>query len=221
MTNVFVETALRMVEKGFTVHPLRGKIPLVMGWQKLQHITPATVYEWEQKGLWSNIGLVCGAASNNTVVIDFDGIAGYELFKAAFPDLVNTKTVLTGSGEGMHCYYAVDLLPDSIGVMDIVTADGEKINIEFKSDGKQVVIPPSVHPDTLKEYTVHNNAPIMRISNLAGVQAWAKSLKPQEWQPPKTKTQSTDRLNPALLSAVEGYFRSQPHKMHHEWIAWC
>lgn len=218
MVNVFVEKALGLVSKGYTVIPLRGKIPLVDGWQKLRDLKPDIIYEWEQKGWWSNIGMVCGAASKNTVVIDFDGTGGYELFKLAFPALVNTMTVRTGSGNGMHCYYSVDLLPSSSKVMGIITADGEKINIEFKSDGTQVVIPPSIHPDTLNTYEVYCSAPILHISDLAKVQEWAQSLKPQEWQPPKTRTQSTDRLNSKLLSAVEAHFRAQPNKQHHEWI---
>lgn len=218
MVNVFVEKALTLISQGYTVMPLRGKVPLVEGWQKLRDLKSDRIYEWEQKGWWSNIGMVCGAASKNTVVIDFDGLAGYELFKAAFPALINTMTVKTGSGQGMHVYYTVDLLPDSIGVMDIPIDGGELINIEFKSDGKQVVIPPSIHPDTLLTYEVFNRAPVLHLSDLSKVQAWAKSLKPQEWQPPKNKTQSTDRLNPKLLSAVEAHFRAQPHKTHGNWI---
>lgn len=217
MVNVFVEKALNLIQQGYTVMPLRGKKPLVEEWPKLRQITPDKIYEWEQKGWWSNIGMVCGAASKNTVVIDFDGLAGYELFKAAFPTLVNTMTVKTGSGQGMHVYFTVDLLPDSIGVMDIPIEGGELVNIEFKSDGKQVVIPPSIHPDTLLTYEVYNRAPVLHLTDLAKVQAWAKSLKPQEWQPPKSKTQSTDRLNPKLLSAVEAHFRAQPHKQHGIW----
>lgn len=219
MVNIFVEKALGLIEKGYTVIPLRGKAPLVEGWQKLHDLKPNKIYEWEQKGWWSNIGMVCGAASKNTVVIDFDGLAGYELFKLAFPELVDTLSVLTGSGEGMHVYFSVDLLPDSIKVMNVPTQDtGELINIEFKSDGTQVVIPPSVHPDTLLTYEVYNSAPIMHLSNIAGIQAWAKSLQPQEWQPPKVRSQSTDRLNTSLLAAVEDHFRAQPHKIHGAWI---
>lgn len=218
MINVFVEKALELAAKGYTVMPLQGKRPLETGWQKLRNITPEKIYEWEQKGWWSNIGMVTGAASRNTVVIDFDGIAGYAQFQRAFPELVNTLTVKTGSGQGVHVYFTVDLLPDSIGVMDIPLEGGELVNIEFKSDGKQVVIPPSIHPDTLQEYTKIVDKPIMHLSNLAGVQAWARSLKPQEWEPPKVKTQSTDRLNPKLLSAVEAHFRAQPHKQHGIWI---
>lgn len=216
--NVFVERALKMVEKGYTVFPTRGKIPLVKEWQKLHHITPATIYEWEQQGLWSNIALLCGAASKNTVVIDFDGLAGYELFKKQFPALADTFTVKTGSGKGMHVYFTVDLLPDSTGVMNIPLEGGELINIEFKADGKPVIIPPSIHPDTLQEYQVANSAPVLHLSDLSKVLVWAKALKPQVWEPPKTKSQSTGKLNPQLLKAVENYFLASPHKMHNGWI---
>lgn len=217
--NVFVEKALGLVAKGYTVMPLAGKKPVVTEWQKLRNLTPENIYDWEQQGLWRNIGMVCGAASRNTVVVDFDGLAGYDLFRATFPDLVNTMTVKTGSGNGVHVYFSVDLLPDSIGVMDIPIDGGELINIEFKSDGKQVVIPPSIHPDTLNYYEVLNSAPIMHLSNLAGVQAWAQGLKPQDkqWQPPASYSTSTN-LNPKLLAAVETHFMNQPHKMHREWI---
>lgn len=220
MTNIYIEKALDLVKRGYTVIPLSGKAPMITGWQNLRHLTPAHVYDWDRGNLWRNIGMVTGAASNNTVVIDFDGLAGYELFKAAFPELVNTMTVATGSGNGMHCYYKSDLLPDSKALLDIPVDGGELINIEFKSDGKQVVIPPSIHPDTQKPYSVVNRAPIMVVSDLAKVWTWAQSLKPQDqkqWQPPASYSTSTN-LNPKLLAAVESYFMAQPHKMHRDWI---
>jgi len=220
VTTPYAEKALQLIKLRYTPIPLSGKSPVVKDWQNLRNVTPEQVFDWERANLWRNIGMVTGAASNNVVVIDFDGLAGYELFKAAFPELVNTMTIATGSGNGMHCYYQVDLLPDSSAVMNIPVNGGELVNIEFKSDGKQVVVPPSIHPDTGNEYTVHNRAPVMHISNLSGVFAWAKSLKPQdakEWQPPASYTTSSN-LNPKLLQAVESHFLSQPHKMHREWI---
>lgn len=218
MSNI-VEKALELASKGYTVMPLHGKKPVVTEWQKLRNITPEQIYDWERAGMWRNIGMVCGAASRNTVVVDFDGLAGYEWFKRTFPDLVDTMTVATGSGDGMHVYFQVDLLPDSIAVMNIpVEGYAEPINIEFKSDGKQVVIPPSIHPDTQKEYTVFNRAPIKKISDLSTVQSWAKSLQAQDWQPPRVVSTNSDNLNPKLLAAVEAHFRAQPNKMNHDWI---
>lgn len=215
--NTLVQKALKLAEQGYTIIPLKGKIPVKSGWQKLRKTTPEMIYDWERDGSLQNLGMVCGVASNNTVVIDFDGVSGYELFKAAFPELVNTMTVATGSGNGMHVYYRVDLLPDSRAVMGILMDGGELVNVEFKSDGKQVVIPPSIHPDTGKEYTVVNRAPIMHVPDLAKVWAWAQSLKPQGWQPPTTYSQDKN-LNRKLLAALESYFRSQPHKVHGDWI---
>lgn len=218
--NIFVEKALALAEKGYTVIPLNGKIPMIEKWQEFRRVTPDLIMAWEQAGRWKNIGMVCGVASNNTVVIDFDGMTGYDMFKAAFPELVDTMTVATGSGKGMHVYFKVDLLPDSRAVMNILTSDAELINIEFKSDGKQVVIPPSIHPDTGKAYEVVNRLPIMHVPDLAKVWAWAQSLKPAEtkdWQPPNMN-RTGDEFNPKLTYAVESYFNSKEHKTHGEWI---
>lgn len=214
-TNTFAQKALELSKQGYTTIPLNGKRPVTENWQKLRAVTPEMVADWERQGYYRNLGMVCGSASNNVVVIDFDGIAGYELFTTAFPELADTLTVATGSGNGMHCYYKVELLPDSSGVMNIPVDGGELVNIEFKSDGKQVVIPPSTHPDTGKAYIKSVDKPIMRLSDLSAVIAWAKSLKPQETI---TRTESTGDLNPKLLAAVESYFLSRDHKIRREWI---
>lgn len=218
MNNTYTQRALELSAKGFTVIPLHGKAPVLKDWQKLRKVTPDQILDWDRAGLWKNIGMVCGVASNNIVVIDFDGLGGYELFKEKFPQLVNTMTVATGSGAGMHVYFKVDLLPDSQKVMDILTADGEKINIEFKSDGTQVVIPPSIHPDTGNPYEKHITAPIMHLSDLQDVIAWAHSFKPQtEWKP-STNYTTEKNLNRKLLAALESHFMAQGHKTHGDWI---
>lgn len=217
MNNPYAQRALELASKGFTPIPLTGKKPLLEGWQKLRGVTADQITAWDAAGYFKNIGIVCGSASNNLVVIDFDGITGYTWFTEAFPQLVNTMTVATGSGNGMHVYYQVDLLPDSQKVMDIITEDGEKINIEFKSDGTQVVIPPSIHPDTGNPYAKHINAPIMQLSDLQAVIAWAHSFKPQEWKPP-TQYTGEKNLNRKLLAAIESHFMGQGHKVHGDWI---
>lgn len=218
MSNNYTEKALEMVAHGYTVIPLNGKRPVTKDWQNLRRVTSQMVLDWERQGLWRNIGLVTGAASNNIVVLDFDGLAGYELFKTAFPELVNTLTVATGSGKGMHVYYKVELLPNSGAVMDILLDDGELVNIELKSDGKQVVIPPSLHPDTGKAYVKHISAPIMALPDLTKVWNWAQSLKPREWQPPKQYSAGDGVLNRKLIDAIAAHFRAQPHQIHGDWV---
>lgn len=217
MTSAYVTRALELAKAGLTPIPLNGKRPVLDGWQKLRGVTAEQIAEWDSKGLWQNIGLVCGEASKNLVVIDFDGLVGYDLFKAQFPALVDTCTIATGSGKGMHVYFRVELLPDSGKVMDIATDGGELINVEWKSNGTQVVIPPSVHPDTQQLYVRHINAPIKAIPDLSAIIAWARSLKPGAWTPPKAYT-AEKNLNPKLLAALESHYLSQPHTIHGDWI---
>lgn len=218
--NVYSEQAIKLIDKQYTVIPLRGKVPQVKGWQELRGVTPEQVTEWEGKHLWQNIGMVCGAASGNLVVVDFDGLEGYDAFCNQFPELANTYTVKTGSGNGMHCYFKVDLLPDSIGVLNIPLQDGVLVNIEVKSDGKQVVIPPSIHPDTGKAYEVYKRVSVKKLTDLSAVINWIQSFRTMdEWTPPAVRLpERSGNLNPALLSAVERHFTSQPHKVHGAWI---
>lgn len=219
MTETIKETALRALKSGFTPIPLKGKKPFQDGWQQFKNLTPATIEEWDKKGYWSdNIGVVCGENSSKVIVIDFDGLEGYKLFCQEFPELVETYTVATGSGQGMHTYYYVDLLPDSARIMDIVLEDtGEKINIEFRGDGLQVVIPPSIHPDTHQPYRVEKRLPVMKVTDLSLPIAWAWGMSPEGKQHSKT-VNSTGKTNPKVIQALTDYFNRQPNKTRKGWI---
>lgn len=215
MNNPYSAAARQLITKHYTPIPLDGKVPVVKGWQNLRNVTEAQIDEWERAGLWKNIGLVCGEASDNIVVIDFDGLAGYEVFCREFPDLADTFTVATGSGKGRHVYFKVDLLPDSLGFMDVL--DG--CNIEIKSNGKQVVIPPSIHPDTKQPYTKAIATPIKCVTDIQDIIAWGYSLKPEDWRPPVVaRFGQQDPINPRVVDALRAHFESQPHKAHGDWI---
>lgn len=217
----FATKAIQLMNQGITCIPHIGKSPAVKGWPQIRNLTQEQIMEWESKGLWRNIGLLCGEASGNIVVIDFDGLAGYEMFKEKFPELVYTKTVLSGSELGMHVYFKVDLLPDSFQVMKAVVDGGELINVEIRANGMAVLIPPSIHPDSHKPYVVKIDLPMLQVPDLAKVVAWAKSLKPElekDWQQPKTPTTYSGNLNPKLLEVVERHFLAVPHKMNDGWI---
>jgi hypothetical protein len=218
--NIYAETALKLARKGYTPIPLTGKRPSVQNWQNARNVKPNQINIWERAGLFQNVGMVTGSASNNTVVIDFDGMEGYRRFCEAFPDLVDTLTVATGSGEGMHVYLKVDLLPDSRAFLNIPHGD-ETFNVEIKADGKQVVIPPSVHPDTGCPYIYHKRVEIKPVTDISAVLNWAEGMQNGNadiWTPPAAIHAGDDALNPVLLAAVESYFLSIPHKTHGEWI---
>lgn len=220
MSNEYTERAAALAKHGITTIPLHGKIPYPEAWQTFRQTTPGMIAQWERQGWWRNIGMVTGAASNNIVVIDFDGLPGYRLFANTFPELVNTYTVKTGSGEGMHCYYQVDLLPDSSGVLKI-PIEGEVCNIEMKADGKQVVIPPSIHPDTHKPYEKYLECGVMRVTDLTAVWEWVETLNPtpKERQAPKSQNNTgTGELNRKLIEALTEHFRRQKPIERHEWL---
>src|SRR3990167_9434409 len=144
-TPTMIERANDLLRRGIVPIPLHGKIPRLSGWQKLSTSTvnPATIQQWHDEGLLKNIGVLCGAASGNLLVFDFDGLDGYKTYCAQFPILSETLTVATGSGNGMHVYYRAETLPKSTGQLAVPGG-----HVEIKADGRQVVAPPSVHHDT-------------------------------------------------------------------------
>lgn len=211
---LLLDAAIAIAKRGATPIPLRGKVPVLEGWQNLRDVDEPTIRQWHESGILQNVGIVCGEASKNLVVIDFDGLDGYKAFTEKFPDLADTFTVLTGSGKGKHTYFKVDLLPPSEKAMG--TPIG---NIEIKSNGTQVVAPPSVHPDTNLPYSVSKQSPIKHVTDLAELLAWIRELKPGGWTPPRVDTSSADNFNPQVIQALQRYFEGLPGaKYHHDWV---
>ncbi|MBZ0304974.1 MAG: bifunctional DNA primase/polymerase, partial [Anaerolineae bacterium] len=130
------EAAQGYTAQGMRVISLNGKRPALNGWKEYQqHKATATEIEiWHKNGLLENIGIVCGEVSDNLVVLDLDGAAGYPAFAATFPHLAQTYTVATGGGVGKHVYFRVDTLPPSVKAMN--TPIG---NLELCGEGRQVV----------------------------------------------------------------------------------
>ncbi len=212
-----LEAALKYREIGFTPIPLNGKAPKYDGWQKERAVTEEQVRQWFAGN--ANVGIVCGEASKNLVVIDFDHLPFYAQFCERFPELAETYTVLTGSGQGMHVYLFADNLPPTTEAKGI---DGDtKKNIELKTNGRQVVAPPSIHPETRAAYEVHKRVPIKRVPDLADVLEWVHSfIENESWTPPPNFRVTSDdkEINPALLDTLRASFESGKHKIHGDWI---
>ena len=213
--------ALQYAEIGFSVLPLKGKIPSLKAWSQYQ-VEPATfdeIHSWHRAGLLANVGVVCGAVSNNLVVLDLDGPAGYPAFAAMFPQLAETFTVATGGGVGQHVYLFADELPDTVRAMK--TPIG---HLELRANRCQIVAPPSIHPDTGQPYTILNEFDILRVPDLADLVAWIEAFKPQqpvqqsEWQPPANLPTSDNNLNPRVVQALTQHFHAQGFKQYGEWL---
>jgi hypothetical protein len=129
---------------GWRVLPLDGKVPRVPEWPKRASCDAAVIRAWWS--LWpdANIGLLCG---NGLLVLDVDGDgARRELarLEALHCQLPATPAVATGrDGYGRHLYFAAPR-----GARSWHPARG----LEVRARGCQVVAPPSVHPDSGREY---------------------------------------------------------------------
>ena len=129
--------------RGFGLVALNGKAPFMRGWQ---NIKPQTVIEYLAANPGANVGIRTGVVGG-VVVYDYDRPDKAERFHA---DLVSaggpTAAVRTGGSRGgAHFYFSV---PPGVSAVPSGKLDGG----DFKGDGGQVVAPPSVHPDTGREY---------------------------------------------------------------------
>ena len=164
--------ALAYAELGLSVLPCTGKTPALPYWRPLQThaATPTAITRWYQSGLLTNVGIICGKVSGGLVVIDLDGTLAVEAFQVRFPQFLNTYTVTSGSGHGLHLYFECDPVPPTTRVVG--TPYG---NVELRADGCYVVAPPSIHPSG-RPYSIFNAAAIMRPETLRPVVEWIKAL---------------------------------------------
>lgn len=196
------EKAHKLARAGFIPIPLDGKVPAVKGWQKLTEVTAADIDAWWGNGNNRNVGILTG--HRGLLVLDFDGQAGYQSFVQKFgKDYADTMTVETGSGNGMHVYYIVEEMPKSTGQKSIPGG-----YVEIKAHGRQVVVPPSIHPDTGALYQTVNAKQPARLHDINPVLDWilehnpAPQLERTEATPPPDS--DNDRHRKYALAALEG-----------------
>lgn len=126
-------------KKGWVVHPLAspqdkgkspGKRPLLKDWQKLKE-TPKDIDSHIKNG--RNIGLVCGNVSDVTV-IDFD----HEIFINELLEGIEIDTLMCRRTQGRgHIYFKYN--------PKLPSQSHHDLGIEILSDGRNVVLPPSIH----------------------------------------------------------------------------
>lgn len=215
-TRSLANLARQWLARGCHPIPHKGKRPVVDGWNTVL-VTNDLIAEWDSRDLWQNIGIRTGVAPTNWVAVDFDGLPIYDAFCATFPNLAQTMRVRTGGGNGMHVHFRCDLLPENIQIMGILIG-GEKCNIEIKAEGKSIIMPPSIHPETGNVYEWANAVAPLQVTDLAAFVAWAKTF---DRKPMEVHTESTRTLNQRLVDAVAAHFRSLPHHEHKGWINCC
>jgi hypothetical protein len=162
------EAAVGYFFEGLSVIPVSGK-KCLMKWTKYQDevAIPETINFWANNNVLDNVAIVCGQVSKNLVVVDLDGKAAIEAFERTFPYLLDTFTVLTGSGKGKHLYYRVESLPPTTRV---VYPNHQAV--ELRANGCYVVAPPSIHPETHLPYRPAFSAQIKKLPHMEDVKRW-------------------------------------------------
>jgi KaiC/GvpD/RAD55 family RecA-like ATPase len=136
----FHAAAPDLIKKGLIVLPLTGKAPLISRW------TSASLEdskEFLKKDTLSNIGLLLGQKTG-IIALDFDNDVG-DLHKKIFKICGRTPIVKRGA-KGGTLFFRYNGEKNKKW-----HKDGQTI-VELLSTGNQTVIPPSIHPETGKEY---------------------------------------------------------------------
>lgn len=116
-----------------------GKQPIETSWPKITVTAKQAELHVVQTG--GNLGMRCGSG---LVVLDFDDpVAEKEMIEALGPI---EPTVITGSGMRHYYFKGGDDLPAKI------IWKGKKAGEIQRTNGQQVVCPPSVHPRTKQAY---------------------------------------------------------------------
>lgn len=146
-----LDLARRYVERGWAVFPLLPRSKHPFGRLAPHGVYSATtdaelVATWFRAHPAANIALACGEASD-FFVVDVDPRNGGDEtlgeLVARFGPLPETPRALTGGG-GEHYLFA---LPAGVRLRGKLG-----VGIELQSTGKYIVAPPSIHPDTGREY---------------------------------------------------------------------
>lgn len=151
---VKVGSALRLARAGWRVLPLNGKKPFLPGWMGAATTDADVIRDW-----WAEQDYNVGAViPDSHVVIDIDPHNGGSLAaleKLAGVEMPPTLSVLSGRGDGsVHLHY-LRPFPKTTKVrmpagIDVLT-------------NAQVVMPPSLHPDTGKRYRWGDELPVARL----------------------------------------------------------
>ncbi|MEG5176265.1 bifunctional DNA primase/polymerase [Microcoleus sp. B3-D7] len=150
--------SLASVPESWSLVPVRGKQPYQKRWVDQEYDHPEILAELE-KGKATGVGLKLG---NGLLAIDIDGDSAADLLKEfagekGLQDFVATTSWTSGRPGRRQCLFWVEEkdwprvrnLPISTGVTG---DDGKEEKLEFRWQGWQSVLPPSIHPLTGQPY---------------------------------------------------------------------
>lgn len=147
--SIFTDNAQRHWDARLPVLPLQGKAAKVPGWTTLCSQMPSE----EQRQAWmtgsfgTNMGLPLGQQSGVVGIdIDTDDPRVHDMIKKLLPPSTWKRVGKKG------CVYAYKFTDER--TFRIKDVDGNTI-LECLSQGAQIVLPPSIHPDTGRPYVAN------------------------------------------------------------------
>lgn len=154
MTGIFANHYAKYKEAGYHVMPIRPKqkVPLLKGYPAFSHTPPTEEqYEfWAKEYPNSNIGGILGL-STGICVLDFDYIEK-KLVDEIIEALVEPGYVADCRRKGSKNFALFFRYNSAISNTPHKWIIEGQTALEFFSDGRFIVLPPSYHPDTQKDY---------------------------------------------------------------------
>ena len=215
----FVENAPRAIEAGYSVVPTRhkpreglpardAKRPAIKGWQEFcgRQMTPAELAR-HSKGLpLANIAVAVGYAAAGrgnicTLAVDID--TNDEAFIRAVRSVIPESNVARFGSKGRADIYQI-VAPEGVTVWDHLKAAGVKLrHYPPGEDGKKgrapllelpmnVLVPPSIHPETGRPYE------------------WLGACTIYDTLPEELTEITIEQLGPALEAAISPWLYKEP-----------
>ena len=202
--NQVAQAALDYLNAGWQPIPVpsRSKNPGRDDWQ-LERWTAEDVPQ--RFTVDKNIGLILGAASNGLCDCDLDSPEAIALA----PVFLSKTTFISGhaSAEKSHYWYRCSPVPESLEFRDV---DNKKKFLELRANGRQTIVPPSLHKETGEEivwYEAEGTPATLsgsELTNAMNVLGAATLLARQ----PAAKTDSHSRHDLAMCTS--GFLLRQP-----------
>jgi hypothetical protein len=165
-----IEAASLYADLGLAVIPLDGKIPMFKNWPEVATKDHSVIRQWWHQHPHANIGVATGKKSD-VFVVDIDprhgGAETWEQQLMAHHGIPDTWQDMTGGG-GTHYFFRY---PN----FSVKSCAGILPGVDIRGDGGQVVVPPSIHPDTHRCYEWDGLKPI-REQPIAQAPDWILDL---------------------------------------------
>lgn len=218
-------TELQKIPQSWALTPVDGsKKPYRAKWQSEPPLKREKILSEIQSGSAKGYGLRTGKISNGIAAVDFDGQSAWELAKklsgGELPDTIS----FTSNRPGRHqrLYLIPEEYWEGIKTTKLKTGatgdDGKPEQLEFRWDGCQSVLPPSVHPTT-GQYTWIKSPQEIEIA-IAPMWVIEQMLKPQPKPAPQLKQPSSSKWSSvdwalSYLNALSPY-RADDYE---DWLA--